>query len=78
MIAFVGATITDLSAKKYLIEVKPKKQTVEPKLPKRKTKRYLTEVTTYITNQAKWEAAREWCADHGLEFIILTEDHLNV
>ena len=66
------------TAKKYLIEVKPKKQTVEPKLPKRKTKRYLTEVTTYITNQAKWEAAREWCADHGLEFIILTEDHLNV
>ncbi len=54
------------------------KQTVEPKLPKRKTKRYLTEVTTYITNQAKWKAAREWCADHGLEFIILTEDHLNV
>jgi hypothetical protein len=66
------------TAKKYLIEVKPKKQTVEPKIPKRKTKRYLTEVTTYITNQAKWEAAREWCADHGLEFIILTEDHLNV
>ena len=65
-------------AKKYLIEVKPKKQTVEPKIPQRKTKRYLTEVTTYITNQAKWEAAREWCADHGLEFIILTEDHLNV
>ena len=61
-----------------LIEVKPKKQTVEPKLPKRKTQRYRTEVTTYITNQAKWEAAREWCADHGLEFIILTEDHLNV
>ena len=66
------------TAKKYLIEVKPKKQTVEPKIPKRKTKRYLTEVTTYITNQAKWEAAREWCADHGLEFIILTEDHFNV
>jgi hypothetical protein len=66
------------TAKKYLIEVKPKKQTVEPKIPQRKTKRYLTEVTTYITNQAKWEAAREWCADHGLEFIILTEDHLNV
>ena len=66
------------AAKKYLIEVKPKKQTVEPKIPQRKTKRYLTEVTTYITNQAKWEAAREWCADHGLEFIILTEDHLNV
>ena len=64
--------------KKYIIEIKPKKQTLEPKQPKRRTKRYLTEVTTYVTNQAKWEAAREWCLDRGLEFLILTEEHLNV
>ena len=64
--------------KKYLIEIKPKKQTVEPKIPKRKTPRYITEVTTYVTNQAKWEAAREWCTDRRMEFLILTEDHLNV
>ena len=64
--------------KKYIIEIKPKKQTLEPKQPKRRTKRYLTEVTTYVTNQAKWEAAREWCLDRGLEFPILTEEHLNV
>ena len=64
--------------KKYIIEIKPKKQTQKPLLPKRKTKRYLNEVTTYVTNQAKWDAAREWCLDRGLEFLILTEDHLNV
>ena len=64
--------------KKYLIEVKPKKQTLEPKKPKRKTPRYLSEVSTYVVNQAKWEAAREWCADRRLEFLILTEEHLNV
>ena len=63
---------------KYLIEIKPKKQTLEPKKPKRKTPRYITEVTTYVTNQAKWEAAREWCADRRMEFLILTEEHLNV
>jgi len=64
--------------KKYLIEIKPKKQTIEPKQPKRKTPRYINEVTTYVVNQAKWEAAREWCADRRLEFLILTEEHLNV
>jgi hypothetical protein len=64
--------------KKYLIEIKPKKQTIEPAVQNRKTKKYITEVTTYVVNQAKWEAAREWCADRKLEFLILTEDHLNV
>ena len=64
--------------KKYLIEIKPKKQTVEPPIQKKRTKRYISEVTTYVINQAKWEAAREWCADRQLEFLILTEDHLNV
>ena len=66
------------SIAKYIIEIKPKKQTQKPLLPRRKTKRYLNEVTTYVTNQAKWDAAREWCLDRGLEFLILTEDHLNV
>ena len=64
--------------KKYIIEIKPKKQTLEPKKSKSKTKNYISEVTTYVTNQAKWEAAREWCLDRGLEFLILTEEHLNV
>ena len=64
--------------KRYVIEVKPKKQTLQPKAPKRKTPRYLSEVSAYIINQAKWEAAREWCADRRLEFLILTEEHLNV
>lgn len=64
--------------KKYLIEIKPKKQTIEPKQQKRKTPKYINEVTTYVVNQAKWEAAREWCADRSLEFLILTEEHLNV
>lgn len=64
--------------KKYLIEIKPKKQTLEPQSQQRKTQKYINEVKTYVINQAKWEAAREWCADRQLEFLILTEDHLNV
>jgi hypothetical protein len=75
---YVKVKTRSAGIKKYLIEIKPKKQTVEPAVQKRKTARYINEVTTYVVNQAKWEAAREWCADRQLEFLILTEDHLNV
>lgn len=59
-----------------LIEVKPKKQTAPPKKPKRTTKKYLNEVFTYGVNEAKWKAAKEYCADRRWKFQILTEDHL--
>ena len=64
------------SIKKYIIEIKPKKQTVEPIPQKRKTKGYIYKVYEYAKNQAKWKAAEEWCADRGYEFKILTEDNL--
>ena len=64
------------SIKKYIIEIKPKKQTVEPQVQKRKTKGYIYEVYEYAKNQAKWKAAEEWCADRGYEFKVLTEHEL--
>jgi hypothetical protein len=66
------------SIKKYIIEIKPKKQTVEPIPQKRKTKGYIYEVYEYAKNQAKWKAAEEWCADRGYEFKVLTEDDLGI
>jgi hypothetical protein len=66
------------SIKKYLIEIKPKKQTIEPQVQKRKTKGYIYEVYEYAKNQAKWNAAKEWCADKGYEFKVLTEDDLGI
>jgi hypothetical protein len=63
---------------KYLVEVKPKKQTKEPKKQKRMTKSYLYEVTEYVKNQAKWAAAEEFCDDHGMHFKIITEDELKI
>ena len=66
------------SIKKYLIEIKPKKQTVEPIPQKRKTKGYIYEVYEYAKNQAKWKAAEEWCADRGYKFKVLTEDDLGI
>ena len=59
-----------------IIEVKPKKYLSPPKEPKRKTKRYLTEVSNYAVNQSKFKAAEEFCAERKLAFRILTEDHL--
>ena len=64
--------------KTYVVEVKPYKQTRPPKTPKRKTKSYLTECVTYAVNQAKWKAAKEFCADRGYEFKIMTEDDLGI
>lgn len=64
--------------KKYIIEIKPKKQTIEPKVQKRKTKSYIYEVVEYAKNQAKWKAAEEFCKDRMWEFKVLTEDELGI
>ena len=61
-----------------LLEVKPKKETREPAKKKRITKQYITEVTTWGKNQAKWKAAEEYCLDRGWQFKLITEDHLGI
>jgi hypothetical protein len=68
----------DGTMKTLMIEVKPKKQTIPPEPRKRVTKQYVTEVTTYGVNQAKWKAAHEYCLDRGWEFKIMTEEHLGL
>ena len=64
--------------KKYIIEIKPKKQTTPPPKPKRQTQGYIREAYEYAKNQAKWEAAREWCLDRGYEFKVFTEKELGI
>ena len=64
--------------KRYLIEVKPKKQTKPPAKPKRQTKGYIREAFEYARNQAKWKAAREFCADRMREFKVITEQELDI
>lgn len=74
----VKAKTANGGTKTLMLEVKPKKQTIEPKVQKRKTKAYITEVTTWATNKSKWEAAREYCLDRGWEFKIITEIELGI
>ena len=64
--------------KKYVIEIKPKKQCIEPKPQKKKTRTYIYEVREYAKNQAKWKAAEEYCLDRGLQFKVLTENELGI
>lgn len=64
--------------KKYIIEIKPKKQTIEPTPQKRKTKGYIFEVTEWVKNQEKWKAAKEFCEDRQWEFKVITEDELGI
>lgn len=74
---FVDFKITTINKKTFLIEVKPKYQCFPPS-GTRKTRKYLLEASTFLVNQAKWKAARQYCADRNWEFKIITEDDLGI
>lgn len=73
---FVDLFVQFKNGQTLLVEIKPKKQTIAPIQPARKTKRYVTEVLTYVKNQSKWEAAQQYAKSQGWEFVVWTEDHL--
>ena len=69
---------TNGKIKNYVIEVKPAKQTIPPKKPKRQPKGYIREAYEYAKNQAKWKMAKEFCADRQWEFKVVTEKELGI
>jgi hypothetical protein len=69
---------TSEKIRESLIEIKPKRQVNSPELKKRITKKQINEITEFAKNQAKWNAAREFCLDRRWDFQILTEDNLGV
>jgi hypothetical protein len=73
---FVDIKMTLKDGRTFLIEIKPKKEVMPPKIPEKKTRRYITEVMTYAKNQSKWEAATEYAEDRGWKFEVWTEDVL--
>ena len=75
---YIKVRESDGKTKKYIIEIKPMKQTLKPKVQKKKTKGYVYEVYEYAKNQAKWEAARSFCKDRSMEFKVLTENELGI
>jgi len=81
----VNRKMPDGTTRTIMIEIKPFKQTLPPD-PRKKnntptgriSRRYLNEVKTYGVNTAKWKAARNYCADRGWEFQIMTEKELGI
>jgi hypothetical protein len=64
--------------KKYLIEIKPERQTKPPVPSKRKkTSTVLYENATYAVNSSKWESAKQFAKNKGMEFMIITEKDLD-
>lgn len=61
---------------KYLVEIKPEKFTKPPVQPKNKSKKYLNEAVQYIQNESKWKAAKKYCEERNMKFIIITEKDL--
>lgn len=64
--------------KKFLIEIKPHSQTLPPVQKNKKTKSLMYQQAEYVKNQAKWQAALEWCNKKNMSFVILTEKHLGI
>jgi len=66
----------------FLVEIKPKAQTLPPKKPKKITPKselsYKKAIETYLINQAKWQAAEEYAKERGMKFIIITEKEIGL
>jgi hypothetical protein len=61
-----------------MIEVKPLSQSIKPTRGKKRDKTFMNEAMTYVTNNAKWTAARAFCAQRGWIFQIVTEKDLGL
>jgi hypothetical protein len=59
-----------------MVEIKPEKQTKEPTMGKKRKKTYLNEAIIYEINAKKWDAAKKFCDENGIQFKILTEKDL--
>ena len=65
----------DNQVEKFVVEVKPKKETKAPRKNK-DPRRMLLEQQTYRKNTAKWKAAENFCRVNGMKFMLITEDQL--
>ena len=60
----------------YIIEIKPYKQTIEPKMKTKITESYVNEVYTWGVNNAKWREAVDYCKKRKWTFKLMTEKEL--
>lgn len=72
---FLFEAKTNDKVQTFVVEIKPKKQTIKPKTKKNK-RAYLGECITFEINNCKWKAATDYCNKNGWIFKILTEENL--
>lgn len=61
----------------YIVEIKPHKETKPPINKGRKSKKTLLyENKTWAVNHAKFTAAKKWCKERNMKFVIYTEKEL--
>jgi len=75
---FPDVYVENVNGEKFVIEIKPSKETKLPEKKASNSKRYLTEVSTYLINKSKWEAAIKFCEEKGWSFKIITERELGI
>lgn len=69
---------TPTGIRKCLVEVKPERQTKPPVPSKnKKASTILYENVQYTINKAKWESAKQYAKNKGLEFLLLTEEDID-
>jgi hypothetical protein len=65
---------------KYILEIKPSSSLVPPVKPKNPTgkamKNYLYNLTEYMKNKSKWQAAQYFCESHNMKFQVITEKQI--
>jgi len=80
---YMDAMFETKGGKVWLVEIKPKAETIPPKKPRKNAKNpekakqnYKKAIETYAVNKAKWEATEKFCLEKGFIFKIITEDEL--
>jgi len=80
---YMDAMMQTFNGAIWLVEIKPKSQTIPPKPPRSNAKdpvkakeNYIKAIETYAINSAKWEATEALCKEKGWVFKIITEKEL--
>lgn len=64
--------------KKFLVEVKPYRQSKRPeKHGNKKASTILYENLQFLINTKKWEAAEKYAKDKGMQFLVITEKNID-
>lgn len=77
---YIKTLRSDGTEEEWVIEVKPESQTKKPiyegNMTSRKLESYNYNMKIWITNQAKFKAAKEWAAKRGFRFGVVDEKFL--